>query len=96
MSCLNLKQEKTLNLIELEYLDQTMKILTMINDLSHSILFNLFQLTAIFLNIFKVDCGDCVVTSWLQHAASQAPLLDVREELQDLSRLVTANTILAT
>ena len=58
----------------------------MIND---HILINLFQLTAIFHNIFKVDCGDCVESSSLQHAASQAPVLDVRAELQDLIIIIT-------
>ena len=51
------------------------------------ILLNSF-LTAIFLNIFKVDGGDCVESSSLQHAASQAPVLGVRVELQDLVRIV--------
>ena len=39
---------------------------------------------AIILDIFKVDGGDSVVSSSLHHAASQAPLLGVRAELQDL------------
>ena len=43
----------------------------------------------IFANIFKVDGGDSVVTSGLDHAASQAPLLGVRAELQDLVTIAT-------
>ena len=44
-------------------------------------------------NIFKVDGGDSVVISILHHVASQAPVLGVRAELQDL---VTVSTIIAT
>ena len=52
-------------------------------------------LIAIFANIFKVDGGDRVVTDTLDHAASQAPVLGVRAELQDLVMVVNV-TILAT
>ena len=38
----------------------------------------------IWVDILKVDGGDSVETSSLQHAASQAPVLGVRAELQDL------------
>ena len=41
-------------------------------------------LIAIILDIFKVDGGDSVFISSLQHVASQAPLLSVRAKLQDL------------
>ena len=44
---------------------------------------------AMVSNIFKVDVGDSVVRSSLQHAASQAPLLGVRAELQDLVTIAT-------
>ena len=48
-------------------------------------LFALSQLYfAPFADIFKVDVGDSVVISVLHHAASQAPVLGVRAELQDL------------
>ena len=43
-----------------------------------------YKLVAIFLDILKVDGGDSVVTSSLDHVASQVPLLGVRAELQDL------------
>ena len=57
-------------------------------------LFALSQLYfAPFADIFKVDVGDSVVVSVLHHAASQAPLLGVRAELQDL---VSVATIIAT
>ena len=36
------------------------------------------------LDIFKVDGGDSMETSSLDHGASQAPVLGVRAELQDL------------
>ena len=53
-------------------------------------LFALSQLYfAPFADIFKVDVGDSVVVSVLHHAASQAPLLGVRAELQDLVIPVT-------
>ena len=55
----------------------------------------IYKLKAIILDIFKVDGGDSVVVSSLQHAASQAPVLGVREELQDLV-MVVAIIILAT
>ena len=42
-----------------------------------------------FADIFKVDVGDSVVISVLHHAASQAPLLGVRAELQDLDSVAT-------
>ena len=38
----------------------------------------------IWVDISKVDGGDCMSAPSLQHAASQAPLLGVRAELQDL------------
>ena len=41
------------------------------------------------MDILKVDGGDGVVVSSLQHAASQAPVLGVRAELQDLIIVVT-------
>ena len=41
-------------------------------------------LITIFANIFKVDGGDSMLASSLQHAASQAPVLGVRAEHQDL------------
>ena len=47
----------------------------------------------IWVDIFKVDGGDSVVISILHHVASQAPVLGVRVELQDL---VTVATIIAT
>ena len=43
-----------------------------------------YKLVAIFLDILKVDGGDSGVSSSLQHVASQAPVLGVRAELQDL------------
>ena len=43
----------------------------------------------IFANIFKVDGGDSVAVSSPGHAASQAPLLGVRAELQDLVTIAT-------
>ena len=46
------------------------------------------------MDILKVDGGDSVVVSILQHVASQAPVLGVRAELQDLVIVVT--TIIAT
>ena len=54
----------------------------------------IYKLKAIILDIFKVDGGDSVVTSSLQHAASQAPVLGVRAELQDL--VIPAIVIFAT
>ena len=36
-------------------------------------------------DILEVDGGDSVAISWLQHVASQAPVLGVRAELQDLA-----------
>ena len=44
---------------------------------------------AMVSNIFKVDGGHSVVAPSLDHAASQAPLLSVRAELQDLITMVT-------
>ena len=38
----------------------------------------------IWVDIFKVDGGDCMSAPSLHHAASQAPVLGVRAELQDL------------
>ena len=55
----------------------------------------IYKLKAIILDIFKVDGGDRVCPPGLQHAASQAPVLGVRAELQDLVILVIV-TILAT
>ena len=55
----------------------------------------IYKLKAIILDIFKVDGGDSVVSSSLQHAASQAPVLGVRAELQDFI-IVVIVTILAT
>ena len=49
----------------------------------------------IWVDIFKVDGGDSVESCSLQHAASQAPVLGVRAELQDLIIGVIV-TILAT
>ena len=46
-------------------------------------------LIAIFVNVFKGDGGDGVVIPSLDHVASQAPLLGVRAELQDLVTIVT-------
>ena len=43
-----------------------------------------YKLVAIFLDILKVDGGDSGVSSSLHHVASQAPVLGVRAELQDL------------
>ena len=43
-----------------------------------------YKLVAIFLDILKVDGGDSGVSSSLYHVASQAPVLGVRAELQDL------------
>ena len=44
----------------------------------------IYKLKAIILDILKVDGGDSVYSSSLQHAASQAPVLGVRVEHQDL------------
>ena len=52
-------------------------------------------LIAIFGNVFKGDGGDGVVIPSLDHAASQAPLLGVRAELQDLVMTVMV-TVIAT
>ena len=52
-------------------------------------------LITIFANIFKVDGGDSMMVSCLQHVASQAPVLGVRAELQDLV-IVVIVTIPAT
>ena len=41
-------------------------------------------LIAIFVNVFKGDGGDGMVIPGLDHVASQAPVLGVRAELQDL------------
>ena len=46
-------------------------------------------LMTIFVNFFKVDGGDTVAVSSPGHAASQAPFLGVRAELQDLVIPVT-------
>ena len=48
---------------------------------------------AIFVNVFKDDGGDGVIISSMDHAASQAPLLGFRAELQNL---VTMINIIAT
>ena len=47
------------------------------------------KLKAIILDIFKVDGGDSMFSSILQHVASQAPVLGVRAELQDLVMVAT-------
>ena len=49
----------------------------------------------ILVDIVKVDGGNSVAGSSLHHAASQAPVLGVRAELQDLV-IVVMVTILAT
>ena len=54
----------------------------------------IYKLKAIILDIFKVDGGDSVFSSNLLHAASQAPVLGVRAELQDL--VIPAIVIFAT
>ena len=53
----------------------------------------IYKSKAIILDIFKVDGGDSVPASSLQHAASQAPVLGVRAELQDLV-IVMVSTII--
>ena len=53
-----------------------------------------YKLVAIFLDILKVDGGDSGVSSSLQHVASQAPILGVRAELQDL--VIVATSTIAT
>ena len=53
------------------------------------------MLVAPSTDIFKVDGGDSVAVSWLQHVASQASVLGVRAELQDLV-IVVIVTITAT
>ena len=50
-------------------------------------------LITIFANIFKVDGGDSMMVSCLQHAASQAPVLGVRAELQDLVIIMVSTII---
>ena len=50
---------------------------------------DIYILKAIILDIFKVDGGDSVPASSLDHVASQAPLLGVRVELQDLVQINT-------
>ena len=47
----------------------------------------------IFVNFFKVDGGDTVAVSSPGHAASQAPVLGVGAELQDLVIGVTVIVI---
>ena len=44
----------------------------------------IYKLKAMILDILKVDGGDSGVSSSLHHVASQAPVLGVRAELQDL------------
>ena len=46
-------------------------------------------LIAIFVDVFKGDGGEGVVIPSLDHAASQAPVLGVRKELQDLVTIVS-------
>ena len=46
------------------------------------------------MDVLKVDGGDSMLVSCLQHAASQAPVLGVRAELQDL--LIGVWKVLAT
>ena len=43
-------------------------------------------------NIVKSDGGHSMLVSCLQHAASQAPVLGVRVELQDLVSIVWIGT----
>ena len=45
-------------------------------------------LIAIFVDVFKGDGGDGMVIPGLDHVASQAPLLGVSAELQDLVTIV--------
>ena len=45
-------------------------------------------LIAIFVNVFKGDGGDGMVIPSLDHVATQAPLLGVSAELQDLVTIV--------
>ena len=52
----------------------------------------IYKLKAIILDIFKVDGGDSVDPPSLQHVASQAPVLGVRAELQDLVIVVISIT----
>ena len=49
---------------------------------------NASVIITIWVDIFKVDGGDSVYSSMLQHVASQAPVLGVRAELQDLVTIV--------
>ena len=53
-------------------------------------------LITIFANIFKVDGGDSVFAPCLPHVASQAPVLGVGAELQDLVILVRGVASIAT
>ena len=53
-------------------------------------------LITIFVNIIKVDGGDSVLVSCLPHVASQAPVLGVGAELQDLVILVRGVASIAT
>ena len=46
-------------------------------------------LIAIFVDVFKGDGGDGMVIPGLDHVASQAPLLGVSAELQDLVTIVS-------
>ena len=66
----------------------------MLNRIFFIIVLLLF-LKAHISDILKVDGGDSMLVSCLHHVASQAPVLGVRAELQDLV-IVIIVTILAT
>ena len=68
------------------YYYYTLKI-NHVNDVEQNLFFIivlLLFLEADISDIIKVDGGDSMLVSCLQHAASQAPVLGVRAELQDL------------
>ena len=69
-------------------------MLMMLNRIFFKIVLLLF-LEAHISDILKVDGGDSMLVSCLHHAASQAPVLGVRAELQDFI-IVVIVTILAT
>ena len=52
------------------------------------------MLVAPSTDVLKVDGGDSMIVSCLQHVASQAPVLGVRVKLQDL--VILAIIIIAT
>ena len=62
-------------------------MLMMLNRIFFIIVLLLF-LEAHISDIFKVDGGDSMLVSCLHHVASQAPVLSVRAELQDLVSIV--------